>query len=199
MKRKEEKNKCKILCGGGDGEIRWHLWGIWKQEDFRQGEQDGYSGTSKHFDVVWQRQECKHWQTVQLSNLKCLDIWRETDTHVEVNGLSSWWSLEQREKSYMISVQTISTPCSQMQYHSTSIDMNRVIVWNHIVLLFAIASHIIGLFRILEKLSNVNIFRFIRGYESTSGLVLWYNQYTSELSNFRLYLPVGHCWKGFSK
>ena len=29
-------------------------------EDFRQGEHGGNSGSSKHFDIVWQRQECKH-------------------------------------------------------------------------------------------------------------------------------------------
>lgn len=63
-------------------------------EDFRQGEHGRNSGNSKHFDTVWQRQEYKHCQIVQLSKLKCLGIWGKTDINIMVNGQLSCHSLE---------------------------------------------------------------------------------------------------------
>lgn len=57
----------------------------------------------------------------------------------------------------MISVQIIITQCLPIRFHSISVDMNQVIVWSHVELFFAIASHIIGLFISLEKLSYVNV------------------------------------------
>lgn len=52
MGRKEEKNKS----------IQSYME---TAEDFRQEEQAGNSGSSKHFDTMWQRQKCKHWQIVK--------------------------------------------------------------------------------------------------------------------------------------
>ena len=61
------------------------------------------------------------------------------------------------EKTYVISVQTIIALCSVMRFHFIFTDMNQVIVLGHVELLFTMFSHIISLFRILEKLSHVNI------------------------------------------
>ena len=63
-------------------------------EDFRQEGQAGNFGSSKPFDTVCQRQECKHLQIVKLSHLECLGILRKADTSVELNSQSSWHSLE---------------------------------------------------------------------------------------------------------
>lgn len=72
-------------------------------------------------------------------------------------------------ENYVISVKTIIALCPLMRFHFIFTDMNQVIVLSHAEVLFIISSHIISLFKILEKLSHVNILIIIRGYESTLG------------------------------
>lgn len=129
------------------------MWGICRQQKILgEGRVPGTENTLTEYDKSRKLSNSNSMIKSEMSRYL-----REIDTRIEiVNNHGNLWSRRR----------TLWFQCKQwlrLWFHAISIDRNQVIVLSHVELVFAVTSHVIWQFRILEKLPNVNALSIIWG------------------------------------